>query len=983
MRAVANDCIGTETLVDVVDGRADRATLDRVEAHASRCATCREVLSSLAKTGPSAEPAPEPVGAGSRIGRYAITRLLGAGGMGVVYAAHDPELDRAVALKLLRGSDPKLHERLRREAQALAQLAHPNVVAVHDVGTFEDRIFVAMELVPGETLAEWLKTPRTDRAILDLFVAAGRGLAAAHAAQLVHRDFKPENVLVGADGRVRVADFGLARAAGATPMPEHSTSAPVSGDAPTTPAGLTASGALMGTPYYMAPEQYRGEVADESSDQFSFCVALYTALYRQRPFAGDTVAALAEAVQAGRIEKPPRTGPRRARAAILRGLSPDPAARFPAMAALLAELAPRPRYWLWAVPTAGAAAAAIATVLAVRAEPVPPCQIPTDALPGIWDATRKGEIAAALARSLTSPAASVATVTRLGDDYAARWRTMRKAACEATQIRKEQPEAVMELRMACLDGRARALRAVIDQLATADRDVASRAVTAMAALPAIEGCGDLSALRSAIPLPTDPVKRQAVDAIRAEMDTIHALRDAGRYRAARERAAPLPARAQALDYAPVSAEVHELAAKLAEDAAAFGEADRLYGQATLRADAGRHDSVRARVLIAHFALLGGHLQDFTRATALGDQIAAVMHRLDRTDELEADLALARGAVAQNRSELANAEEDLKAGLAILTRLHGANDPRRAAPLRALGSVLLAGDSRTDEAARYFAEALALQRAVYGPEHPEVAVSIAATAGVAYMTSKYDDAIAIYGQALAMLERTVGVKDHRYANVLDQLASTWEWNGDAKQAIALHGKAVAIDREVLPAGHPQTLRAIRNYASARELEQRYDEAHAQLEEVLGHLEQSVPVAHRLRGETLNQLAILRLNVGDHSGAYDLAMRAYATYRDALGARYRPYAELLTAGQALMALRRQTEAADVLEEAVASLLPTEDPRQAAWIRSWLGRALVESRRDVARGKKLVLEAWPVLAHDDQTEAERSSLRPWMRSRGLRTD
>src|SRR5262245_37690244 len=208
--------------------------------------------------------------------------------MGVVYAAYDPELDRRVALKLLHaGGSVEARKRLLREAQAMARLAHPNVIAVHDVGTWGDEVFVAMEFVEGPTLAERVRDEEPGwREVLDLYLQAGEGLAAAHVAGIVHRDFKPQNALVGRDGRVRVLDFGLARGTGALP-PREAEEGPDSGAAPgllVTP--LTRSGSRMGTPAYMSPEQFEGLPADELSDQFSFCVALYEALYGERPFGG-------------------------------------------------------------------------------------------------------------------------------------------------------------------------------------------------------------------------------------------------------------------------------------------------------------------------------------------------------------------------------------------------------------------------------------------------------------------------------------------------------------------------------------------------------------------------------------------------------------------------------------------------------------------------------------------------------------------------
>jgi hypothetical protein len=309
---------------------------------------------------------------GSRIGRFVVVGELGSGGMGVVYSAHDRELDRKVALKVLRAAAATEEERMRmlREGQAMARVTHPNVITVYEVGVEGTIVFLAQELLDGGTLGKWLEKRHTEQEILDKFVAAGRGLAAAHAAGLVHRDFKPDNVLLGQDGRVRVSDFGLARALGAVADPLAATTrangprrdAELS-RSPMSP--LTATGAVMGTPMFMAPEQHNGERADERSDQFSFCVALYHALYGDWPYGGKTAVALADNVIHGRLQPPPksRSVPGRLRKLLLRGLATDPAARYPSMDALLAELAYVPARKLRRAAIAGALVAVVGGAL--------------------------------------------------------------------------------------------------------------------------------------------------------------------------------------------------------------------------------------------------------------------------------------------------------------------------------------------------------------------------------------------------------------------------------------------------------------------------------------------------------------------------------------------------------------------------------------------------------------------------------------------
>ena len=281
--------------------------------------------------------------------------------MGIVYKAHDAELGRRVALKVINpivavgAKAEERKERLLREAQALAQLSHPNVVTVYDVGTHGDQVFVAMEYVQGQTLRAWLDAaPRKPREIIEVLSAAGRGLAAAHSRGLIHRDFKPDNVLIGEDQRVRVVDFGLARWSdldGALPSSDAPASA---GPGDRLRADLTHTDVAVGTPRYMAPEQYERGRADAKADQFALCAVLYEALYRQAPFEGDTLTELRSQVRAGALRSPPK-GARvdaRMQAVLERGLCTDPADRFASMDALLAELA--------AKPSSGAASAVIA-----------------------------------------------------------------------------------------------------------------------------------------------------------------------------------------------------------------------------------------------------------------------------------------------------------------------------------------------------------------------------------------------------------------------------------------------------------------------------------------------------------------------------------------------------------------------------------------------------------------------------------------------
>jgi len=278
------------------------------------------------------------------LGGYRLERELGAGAMGVVYAAFDPALARRVAIKVLRSEPATIEakERLLREARAMARLAHPNVVTVYEVGTANGRDFFVMELIDGETLGEWLGTYRPAPAILDAFLAAGSGLATAHARGIVHRDFKPRNVLRSREGRVVVTDFGLACDANATAPHANDRAVSVAGDVALGSPELTATGALLGTPPYMAPEQWCGAAITAAADQFAYCVALWEALAGERPFRGPTVDDFRRQTAQGPGSLDASRVPRWARGLLLRGMDPDPARRWPSMDVLLARLAAAP-----------------------------------------------------------------------------------------------------------------------------------------------------------------------------------------------------------------------------------------------------------------------------------------------------------------------------------------------------------------------------------------------------------------------------------------------------------------------------------------------------------------------------------------------------------------------------------------------------------------------------------------------------------------
>jgi tetratricopeptide (TPR) repeat protein/predicted Ser/Thr protein kinase len=962
-----DSCFGDHTLVELVEGRADDGTRDRIEAHAAHCESCRRVLSSLARGtpgGPVGVPAEPP-----RVGRYIVERELGAGGMGVVYAARDPELDRTVAIKLLRGvGDAAMHERLRREAQALAKLAHPNVVAVHDVGTFDDGVFVAMEYVPGVTLGAWAKT-RSRREIIDAYVAAGRGLAAAHAAGIVHRDFKPDNVLVGDDHRVRVADFGLARAHGSVESAGAGDAA-VSPDADTIAAGLTASGAIVGTPYYMAPEQYCGEAVEPRSDQFSFCVALYTSLYAMRPFDGDRIDELWDNIAAGRIREPPvtRRAPRRIHAALRRGMALRPDARFPTMDALLAELRPRARAWL-AVPAVGIVA--IAAVVAWPREREAPCTGAEAQLAGVWDGPRKLEVIASLAATQLPYAEDASReVVRVLDHYALGWRAMHTEACEATRIRGDQTEDLLALRMACLDTRLHGLDGLASTLVSADRTVAERAVSAAHALPAIAACADLTALQAPVRPPNADIAKRATE-LAGQIARLNARRDAGVYRDSLPAAKALARDAQALGYRPVEASAHALVAILERDLEDYAAAKTAYEQAVLAAEAGRDDHRAASSLIELIAVVGHGLGRPADVAPLRDRARALLERLDHPPQLEATLLEIAGDVEVEAGELDAADKDLTAAIAAWERLFGPDDLHVVDALRELAHLELER-GRGEPARRAVERALAIQHHVLGDAHPDLAQTIELLGGADYALGRYADAAASYLRALAIYERTIGPDSVSVANVTNNLATVYEWQGKTAEAIALHRRAVAIDIAKLGAEHTLTLAHETQLASSL-VDDKPAEALAILGTVLASQRKLLPADHQDIAQTIAQLGVVELALHHDAAARDHAREAMAMFRRVLGESYNPHAELRVLGEAELGLGDPPAAADTLAQAKPA--DATDPGSVAWGNALFGRALIESGRDPARGRRLVADAWKHIAADARMTHERAKLAAWM--------
>ena len=573
-----------------------------------------------------------PLRPGALVGRYLVIEPIGAGGMGMVYRAFDPELDRSVALKVLppRAREPERRRRqqarLLREGRALARLSHPNVVAVHDVGTFGEDVFVAMELVAGHSLEEFIYHHREPppRRILEIYLAVGRGLAAAHAVGLVHRDVKPANIAIGADGAPRVLDFGLARAVEApdsADQPAGSPTPPLAGA-----AQLTRDGSVVGTPRYMAPEQLRGEAVDARADQFSFCASLYEGLYRRPPFASrDRDRPPPELV----IPARPRL-PARVRRALARGLAADPADRYPAMDGLLADLA-RPvarRLWLAAV---AALAIGLAAALVLRGgagdQAEAECRRATAPLARVWGPAQRASIQTALGDP----------VVLALDRHAASWTAMRVEACEATHLRAEQSAELLEQRVRCLDRRLGRFAALVGELARTDAPApAVDGDRVAAALDPLDACADRAALgRSSV---------GTGDAARLRhLDQVAALALTGRMAEADVRTAHLVIAADVLADPALLAEAFFWRGAVDGSLGRREAAERALRRAFRVAGQAGDDALMARSAIRLIEVIGADPERSAEVDSLSDFATSSVIRAGR-DDLAAALGAALGAV---------------------------------------------------------------------------------------------------------------------------------------------------------------------------------------------------------------------------------------------------------------------------------------------------------------------------------------------------
>ncbi len=781
---IATACPDEATVQALLERRLAADEAARVQTHLDGCSTCRRWLAAAAHA--VLEPDPDRQSddglrsRGAEFGRYVVLDVIGRGGMGTVFSAWDPELDRRIALKLLR-DDRSLRDedrrRLQREAQAMAKLAHPNVVAVHDVGTLDGEVFIAMEFVEGATLRQWQRErARPWREILCTYLMAGEGLAAAHRVGLVHRDFKPDNVLVGHDGRARVADFGLARAGR---FAEELESRPSDSE----------TSALAGTPAYMAPEQRIGDAVDARADQFAFCRAMQEAL---ASCASDRA-------------------PKWLHAVLRRGQAHAPEARWPAMATLLGELRREPaRRWRRLALGGSAATSTMAVITAMRVGSTP-CDDLDDGREQPWDPRELAALQARIAEDPRADATAIAArVVGEFESYATAWVDMRTDACLAHRVRDEQSAALYDQRMVCLDRRRSAVAAFVGAVTEAETLPLHELVPAALGLPRIADCADLERLAEVLPLPGDQAAR---DGLAAATDTLErAWIDRYLFGDSGSLMGPVSSVYEAasnLHYPPLQAKAASLLADLQQDAGDFAAAHRTLQDGLIAATAGHDDRTAGVLAIKVAALLGIEQRRFAEAETAVRFAEALLARGPSPAEDQAGLRSVRALLARLQGDPEGALALHREALALIDGASGATPGERAGERSNYAATLMALD-RHAEAARVLDEAVALVQTELGDRHPVVAAILQNQALALAGAGDLERALELTERARSLFALAYGADDRRVGDVLRNLAVFETELGRTTAAREHARKALEILENALGHEHPmvgETLTAL--------------------------------------------------------------------------------------------------------------------------------------------------------------------------------
>ncbi len=893
---------------------------------------------------------------GSKIGRYEILRPIGRGGMGVVYLATDPKLGRKVAIKLvkpsLKADDRVQHyeRRLMREARAMAQLTHPNVLTIYDVGMHGDQVFLASEWVDGATLEDWIcEHTHHWQSIVTMFRGAARGLAAAHEAGLIHRDFKPSNVMIGKDHRVLVFDFGLVKSTRAT-MGEITTQ--LSGNF------------IVGTPAYMSPEQMVGDPADERSDQFSFCASLYESIAGKRPFAGRSLVELLSNIKAGKIEEP-RKIPKWLWELLKRGLQRKPEDRYPSMNAVLAVmdagLADRRRRKLFVgLGVAGllgvGVAAAMVMQRGVTAEEV--CGAKLQEVKGAWDAPRRQATKEGLLSSETDYAAAMwQSVSSSLDRYSSELLGQSHASCLETKLTGKQREETFVRRNLCFERLRTQLDVVTQRLQAGDLSSVQNAFVLVQGLDPVSSCqpSALDGMEEVYPL--EPGKRrtlwQALKMLEISLVLGH------------ETEAQL--RAESLLSAPVGSRVVE--AKLYSNLGFSLKLQREYAQAVqafesafYAAVAGKDDGIAAQATCEIVSVQALRLHD-EGAAARWQQLARSAVERDGSPGALGIWHRTLGSLAQQKGQLRLAEKEYRESLELLSLEYGDEHLEVAKGLVLLGRSLLA--LHNAEAVTRFEQLIALHKKSVGPLHPKTAEAEVLLASALHQNGKTEEATALATTALSSLIEGYGERHAEVSRALNVLAELAVAAGDFEAANRDLLRAIRIKQQVYG---PQSLRLVSTLLNLMEVDRmrgRYSDVVVHGSEALELLASSAPAKDPKGQSEAHQKKTLRIGLA--MAEAQLANKEWARAQVLCQEAFDSFSlnSSLLKGRLVSCLARakrkgsRTEALDQLSQAIALLGPSEGV-YLAMAQLAMAEDLLDAPDRQGEGQRLAKEALAGFSH-----------------------
>ena len=913
----------------------------------------------------AAEASPEEIAAGKRVfrrlfadpppeklGRYEVRRRIGHGAMGIVYAGYDAALNRHVALKVIddsRAESVEARQRMLREAQAMARLSHPNVVQVYEAAEEDGQVFLAMELVEGGTLRAWIEGDEVLpwRDVVRCFSAIGRGLAAAHSAGVVHRDFKPDNVLLTPGHVPKVADFGLA-GLGHVERINLTTTAPNHDVDP----NLTSTGAVLGTPRYMSPEQHLGGPTDGRSDQFSFCVVLWEALFKELPFEGDTLTSLVASVTTGTRRRAPkrRDLPSWVRRVCERGLEVDPDDRWPSMDALLDALEHEQARVRWrragtAVLAVGVAAAGVYGVDAWdTARRISACADEGAATARHWDDSRRQRVRDGLIGSGASFARATAdrVIPQL-DAQATALRDVAERAClSATVDRTWKPDVYARARW-CLDQRVMELDAFAEQLEGADMEATRLATTTASGMALVDECIDPRRL-ARVPSIPEAASVDAVHDVRERIARASAMSSSGKYSAALVAAREARRHAEDVGWPPLHAEALHLEAGVLMR---LGQADEARERAVdaymiaAESEAWRIAS-RAATMLAHSAgAMGTELEEGLTWIRHADVAAALGNagEYDESGRIEA-----RAAVLFGAGKLVEAAELYERAIEKRTAASSADHPEVARLTGALANLRYRlGDHA--EARALHEQSLAIRESALSPDHPEVARGLNNLANVLTEAGELEGSRALHLRALEIRRKAFGDAHKEVAQTLGNLAAVESLLGEEERAVERLRLAIRI-LEHLGIRDATLARMLGNLAAFRGgRAEHLEEAEALARRGIQVFEEVVGRDHFNVAHSLDGLADILNRRGNHREAKRVAQRAHEIWANAVAEDHPNIAaNLVHLGLAAEGLGERDEALGLLRRAV-TLYDARDGLQRGEAKAWfaLAKSLVHTDRD----------------------------------------